>query len=372
MATQQRKVPMGAFRFPAAAVQFGAATQSAAGDRATIPVGITALSGEVVNSWYWGPCLHDLGGMQTHKPTLPLDYCHDDSEVLGFCGKFDIADGKLAVSATVVPFTDDDRASEVAYKAGKGVPYESSIFFDHRGAKIEELDAGQVATCNGKQVEGPLTIFRQWSLRGVAICPYGLDKNTASQFREGEEVSISIERSDSMSTNTAPAAGQQTADPPATPAAQPAAPATPPAAAGQQAATTAAAKPSQPADESVPAAAGQQAAQPTRKDEGKRFLEAFGDRGGRWFAEGLSFEEAQTKFTAELRAENEELKKRLGGAQFAGGTTNAAGAMSFGEEKPLSSEPAGNDPAAGKLAENQTRYGKGFGAFCTGIAMPKK
>jgi hypothetical protein len=55
-----------------------------------------------------------------------------------------------------------------------------------------------------------------------------------------------------------------------------------------------------------------------RAKEGHQFLAAFGDRGGRWFAEGKSFAEAQSLYLGELRAENErltrekdELKKQL-------------------------------------------------------------
>lgn len=44
---------------------------------------------------------------------------------------------------------------------------------------------------------------------------------------------------------------------------------------------------------------------------GKRYLDAFGDKGGVWFAQGLSFEQAQAKYTQELEAENKALKARV-------------------------------------------------------------
>jgi hypothetical protein len=46
--------------------------------------------------------------------------------------------------------------------------------------------------------------------------------------------------------------------------------------------------------------------------ECKRFVDAFGAVGGQWFAEGLSFEQAQVRFTKELREENEKLKGQNG------------------------------------------------------------
>lgn len=50
---------------------------------------------------------------------------------------------------------------------------------------------------------------------------------------------------------------------------------------------------------------------PAKMTEGQRFLAAFGDRGGVWFAQGKSFDEARQLYIAELRAERDELADRL-------------------------------------------------------------
>ena len=48
------------------------------------------------------------------------------------------------------------------------------------------------------------------------------------------------------------------------------------------------------------------------REECRRFVDAFGAaRGAEWFSSGLSFEEATARFAAELKAENERLKKQL-------------------------------------------------------------
>jgi hypothetical protein len=47
------------------------------------------------------------------------------------------------------------------------------------------------------------------------------------------------------------------------------------------------------------------------KGPGQKFLDAFGAKGGVWFAEGKSFEEAQVLFNKELREENEKLQKQV-------------------------------------------------------------
>ncbi|MCB1640793.1 MAG: hypothetical protein KDI37_03610 [Xanthomonadales bacterium] len=49
-----------------------------------------------------------------------------------------------------------------------------------------------------------------------------------------------------------------------------------------------------------------------RAREGKAFIEAFGEEdGSKYFANGLSFEQAQVQFTKKLREENEQLRQRL-------------------------------------------------------------
>lgn len=48
------------------------------------------------------------------------------------------------------------------------------------------------------------------------------------------------------------------------------------------------------------------------ENNGKRFLDAFGDKGGVWFAQGMTFEQAQEQYVKELKAENDALKARVG------------------------------------------------------------
>ena len=70
------------------------------------------------------------------------------------------------------------------------------------------------------------------------------------------------------------------------------------------------------ADETVEPAAEPVAA--SSLTEGERFLEAFGDKGGVWYAKGFTFAQAQEKYVAELREENEVLKTKLAAAQAGG------------------------------------------------------
>ena len=158
----------------------------------TRKVRLQARSGQPIEHGFWGRVVHDLSGMQMRKNRLPIDYAHNDDEVLGYLNHFETETGDLIVSGALTPFRDDDRASEVIFKMDQGVPYEASIFFGGDGIKIQEIDAGEVAEVNGYQFAGPGIVVREWPLRGVAICPYGADANTESttfnskQFRASE------------------------------------------------------------------------------------------------------------------------------------------------------------------------------------------
>lgn len=146
----------------------------------TAPVRLVARTGKPVEHWFWGRVVHDLAGMRLHKPRIPIDYVHDAKEIIGYLNRFDTETGDLIVSGALIPFKDSDRATEIIHKNRAGVPYEASINFGGDGIKVEELADGQCAQVNGYQFDGPGTIVREWPLRGVAICPYGADANTAS------------------------------------------------------------------------------------------------------------------------------------------------------------------------------------------------
>jgi hypothetical protein len=153
----------------------------------TAPVKMLARTGDPIPHWFWGPNVHDMQGMK-HKNRIVIDYNHD--EVIGYANKFDTSTGDLYISGVVQSTKPDDRAAEVIER-GPETPYEASINFGD-SVVVEELPEGQMVNINGRQLQGPLTIFRDWTLRGVAVCPYGADKNTSSTFSDDENDLVTI------------------------------------------------------------------------------------------------------------------------------------------------------------------------------------
>src|SRR6187431_1311517 len=187
MAEQTKQIPIAALKF-AADLEMGDNGEGAK----TVPIKVKARGAQAVDHWFFGRMVHDLAGMSLSKPRLAIDYCHREDEVMGFANKFDI-EGGLVASGALTPFQEKDRASEVIFKSQQGVPYEASIFFDPAELVLEEVPQGMSVPVNGLQFQGPGVVARKWTLRGLAVCPYGQDKNTAVEFSAGQhptEVSV--------------------------------------------------------------------------------------------------------------------------------------------------------------------------------------
>ena len=84
------------------------------------PFRMQARSGKAIEHPYWGRIVHDLAGMKTHKSRLPIDYIHDSKEIIGYLNHFDITSGDLVASGALVPFKDNDRATEIVHKLKEG------------------------------------------------------------------------------------------------------------------------------------------------------------------------------------------------------------------------------------------------------------
>jgi hypothetical protein len=319
MQNSQKTVPVAALRFNVG--EFVIDNRN--GENAkSAPVTLKARSGQPIDHWYWGKVVHDLSGMKLHKPRLAIDYNHNADEVIGYLNHFDVSSGDLIARGALVPYKGDDRATEILFKAQQGVPYEASIFFGGDGILVEEVAEGHVAEVNGYKLEGPAAIIREWPLRGVAICPYGADANTETKLADGGEsktVTIKRKKGEDMETKLAEGAPAPV-DAPAVDA------------------KTEETKPEdkkteETAPETAPVVETELAAKPK---PGQKFIDAFGrEKGGAWFAEGLTFEDAERAFNAEIRAERDALAK-----ENAEMKTRLAAMATAGIEPVTQSEPA--------------------------------
>lgn len=94
----------------------------------------------------------------------------------------------------------------------------------------------------------------------------------------------------------------------------------------------------------------------------RRYITAFGPQGGQWYADGLTFDQAQTKFNKQLRDENAGLQKKVA-AQAA--QLNAL----RGEADPVSFEP--EEGKKKKASKHVTGLTAGQAKFAAGLKIPK-
>lgn len=270
-------VQMGADGASAAA----AATNDDAGSGSPPPpkaITILARTPGVAYQGYWGACVHNMDGFIPPTGPIPLDWDHNDgsTEDIGVAETFEIGDEGLTVTGRLIPFTATDRAAEIIYKGGRGVPYQASINMDLLTLVVTEVPEGVSYPVNGQDFIGPLVVFEQWGIAGIAILPYGADSDTSVQFKAGGDVDVTVKPFPSSERGgVSPLAKEPTMTEPAKPG--DAVPATSPAAA--------------------PAALPAEAANFSRADALK-FKTDFGAQGFEWYLEGKTYEEAAKLFGA--------------------------------------------------------------------------
>ena len=348
------------------------------GEDGKTPVKIKARSRGPIPHWYWGMVIHDMAGMKLSKKHITIDYCHREDEVLGALDSFDTESGDLQAQG----FLDDEdaRASEIIRKRNKGVSYEASIFFDRRTVEAERLSDRETATVNGVTVRGPVTIIRKWTLRGVAICPYGYDPKTSTRFSDGEgdvEVTMfskeSEEGGSTMSveqeTNNAgelsetAAGGEQTQTQTPNSATElstdngHAGGGTPSGKETELSEEAAEEPPANPPEGSTELGAGSETSAEEKTAPGQAFIDRFGlEKGSQYFARGLSIDEASAEHFQAVEKENSELKARL-----------EAAATAVGSEEPVSFSGEG---AGAADTETEGTGDEALDAFCAHTKLP--
>lgn len=334
----------------------------------TAKVTIVARSGDPVNHPYWGAIVHDFEGM-SHKARIPLDYNHDPEDSIGYLNKFDTSSGDLVCSGAIVLIqseadedVDDDTVALVA-KMQAGVPYEASIEFSD-DMSLEFVPEGMSANVNGNDLPGPLTIVRQWTLIGVAICKFGVDADTSAELQLSKS-NVAAKRffcristkGETMSKTTA-TEKIATVETPATPEVNGATQLSQQAEEAPKAAEIA--KPSEVKAPEATVMSPTPAVEPVKSDsrtEAKKFIDAFGDAGIRYFAEGKTYDEAVAAHLKLQHQQITDLTQRLSITD-----RGAATPVKFQDGE------ATTDPKVVKLSRN---LGDNLAKLAASIKLPK-
>jgi len=355
--TETRKAPAAALHF-AAPCELAASAEKDGVTKA--PIHMVASSGQPFEHWYWGRVVVDVESMVLNKDRYTLDWCHWESEILGY-GVATVREGQLAIDGELISTRNDDRSREVMLKGEAGVPFEASIKFDRSaGLVIEQYDAGTEAVVNGQTIPGPINVLRQTLLRGVAVCPYGADPYTESEF------SADVNREIELTITHHSQEAIMPKDPSQTPAA------TDP---------NAEVLGTEPTPQ-VPAAPAEELREQVASELTARvsdYRSRFGDRGTEWAIANRPMVDCYQEFVAELKASHEKALKakdeELAGAKSAAVELQSQiDQLSLGEETPVSSTPvnAEKTPEQKKAAELSASMPDGLAKFASGIKLPTK
>lgn len=133
-----------------------------------------AYSGEVITDhWYWNQVIFDLDSMQI-KGRIPALLEHSSYQRAGAIESHAISyESGLTVSGILL---SNEFGAQVASDSDDGFPWQMSVRIEP--SSIDEIQAGNTVTVNGKLLHGPITVFRGGRIREVSFCALGADENT--------------------------------------------------------------------------------------------------------------------------------------------------------------------------------------------------
>lgn len=137
----------------------------------------TGYSGDVIpGHWYWGNVIFALDSIETIG-RIPALIDHDRGLRAGFVEASDIQD------ATGVTFSgsllSNEAGQTVAKDSDEGFPWQMSLHIEP--SSIEQVDPGTNVVVNGRNLVGPLTIFRNSKVIEVSFTATGQDSNTSAK-----------------------------------------------------------------------------------------------------------------------------------------------------------------------------------------------
>lgn len=143
-----------------------------------------AYSGEVIpGHWYWGNVVFELGSMSV-PAKLPALIDHDRGKRAGYVTDHTVSDTSgFLVTGNLLT---NESGKAVAQDSDEGFPWQMSVHIEP--GSIEEVGVGTNVTVNGRNLTGPLTVFRNSSITEVSFTATGWDSNTsaAAMSRGGE------------------------------------------------------------------------------------------------------------------------------------------------------------------------------------------
>lgn len=179
-------------------IELSATLNVLAADEASTPTfELVAYTGASIRQgWSRNPLVVDLAGMNTAKASIPILYAHGRElplldSVIGKSTEILNDGNQLVIRGELI--RGEPAADKLIRYAKAGVPLQASIGADAGG--LENIAAGAVATVNGREFSGPITVARAADLRETSVVLFGADGSTSAAIAaEANEVSTMSEQ----------------------------------------------------------------------------------------------------------------------------------------------------------------------------------
>jgi phage head maturation protease len=123
-----------------------------------------------------GLALVDLSGVDV-PGKLPILLNHDEDAVVGYADSHELTPEGLVLSGVLL--TDEPAGERVARLSAAGYPWTASVGVEIN--KVERLAEGQTAKCNGRDVSGPVSVWRRSALfESSFVTANPADKSTSA------------------------------------------------------------------------------------------------------------------------------------------------------------------------------------------------
>jgi biotin carboxyl carrier protein len=143
-------------------------------------------TGKVMNHPFWGRFAVDLEGVEVPTKNVPALLDHEQAKRVGFAepAAFKITEG-VGLETTGKLLKTSEHAKTVLTDSAEGFPFQASPFL--QPTLLEEVEDGETVTVNGRELEGPGTVFRASRLLEVSFVSVGADDDTvATAFAAGD------------------------------------------------------------------------------------------------------------------------------------------------------------------------------------------
>lgn len=139
--------------------------------------------GSVNKHPFWGNLAFDLDTMKLSKRVTPILIDHDTAKRAGIGRKVDKSNGFALVGRFL---QSSVAAQEVREQAKEGYPFEASLKFDVRKAKIVDVPDGEKHEINGHTLKGPGTAIYDARVMEGSIVTFGALTGCATEVFDNE------------------------------------------------------------------------------------------------------------------------------------------------------------------------------------------